>query len=243
MAHLCLPLLQLYNKVPLKRTFYPIHEIMALFVLRKLILQTHMCSHPVRLDVSILVGPFVYFMCANSEGSGETARMRRLPWFFAGRLCGKYHNLMRWFIYVFCLRTCQVNISLYGFRKSKLIRLVTLNVCLKCTCVQCRLSGHYRSCLVRVTDRFAHFPVRPELLRPRVVSPFITLIISPSYPESFRPLLDESFRPLSKLIFYWGYCDKFTVFVSFNEAFGHISLKNDRSFINWSKWYIYVYSV
>ena len=37
-----------------------------------------------------------YFMCANSEGSGETARMRRLAWAFAGRLCDKYHNLMSW---------------------------------------------------------------------------------------------------------------------------------------------------
>ena len=35
-------------------------------------------------------------MCANSEGSGETARMRRLAWAFAGRLCDKYHNLMSW---------------------------------------------------------------------------------------------------------------------------------------------------
>ena len=33
-------------------------------------------------------------MCANSEGSGETARMHRLAWAFAGRLCDKYHNLM-----------------------------------------------------------------------------------------------------------------------------------------------------
>ena len=31
-------------------------------------------------------------MCANSEGSDETARMRRLAWAFAGRLCDKYHN-------------------------------------------------------------------------------------------------------------------------------------------------------
>ena len=38
-------------------------------------------------------------MCANSEGSGETARMRRLAWAFAGRLCDKYHNLMSWLIY------------------------------------------------------------------------------------------------------------------------------------------------
>ena len=37
-----------------------------------------------------------YFMFANSEGSDETARMRRLAWAFAGRLCDKYHNLMSW---------------------------------------------------------------------------------------------------------------------------------------------------
>ena len=35
-------------------------------------------------------------MCANSEGSGKTVRMRRLAWAFAGRLCDKYHNLMSW---------------------------------------------------------------------------------------------------------------------------------------------------
>ena len=58
-----------------------------------------MCSHPVGLDVWFLVGLFVYFqtfMCANSEGSGETVRMRRLAWALAGRLCDKYHNLMSW---------------------------------------------------------------------------------------------------------------------------------------------------
>ena len=37
-------------------------------------------------------------MCANSEGSGETAWMCRLVWVFAGRLCDKYHNLMTWLI-------------------------------------------------------------------------------------------------------------------------------------------------
>ena len=35
-------------------------------------------------------------MCANSEGSGETVRMRRLALDFAGRLCDKYQNLMSW---------------------------------------------------------------------------------------------------------------------------------------------------
>ena len=39
-------------------------------------------------------------MCANSEGSGETARMRRLAWAFAGRLCDKYHNLMSMLGYI-----------------------------------------------------------------------------------------------------------------------------------------------
>ena len=35
-------------------------------------------------------------MCANSEGSGETACMRWLARAFAGRQCDKYHNLMSW---------------------------------------------------------------------------------------------------------------------------------------------------
>ena len=39
-------------------------------------------------------------MCANSEGSGESARKRRLAWAFAGRLCDKYHNLMSWLIFI-----------------------------------------------------------------------------------------------------------------------------------------------
>ena len=40
-------------------------------------------------------------MCANSEGSGKTARIRRLACAFAGRLCNKYHNLMSWLINIF----------------------------------------------------------------------------------------------------------------------------------------------
>ena len=47
----------------LKKAFTnePAHEIMALFVLRKLILQTRMRSHQAGLDAWCLVGPFVYF--------------------------------------------------------------------------------------------------------------------------------------------------------------------------------------
>ena len=41
--------------------YEPAHEIMVLFVLRKLILQTRMCSHPVGLDVWFLVGRFICF--------------------------------------------------------------------------------------------------------------------------------------------------------------------------------------
>ena len=55
---------------------------MVLFVLSKLILQTRMCSHPVGLDVWCLVGPFVYVRTAKA-----LARLRRLAWAFAGRLC------------------------------------------------------------------------------------------------------------------------------------------------------------
>ena len=77
----------------------PTHGIMALFFLRKLILQMLMRSHPVGLYVlsfrrTLRLLP--YFMCANSEGSGETAQMCRLVWAFAGRLCDKYHNLISW---------------------------------------------------------------------------------------------------------------------------------------------------
>ena len=80
------------------------HESMALFVLREHILQTRMHTHPVGLDVWFLFGLFCllpYFMCANSEGSGETARMRRIAWVIAGCLRDKYYDLMSWLIYYF----------------------------------------------------------------------------------------------------------------------------------------------
>ena len=37
-------------------------------------------------------------MCVNSKGLEETARMRRLAWALAGRLCDKYDNLMSWLL-------------------------------------------------------------------------------------------------------------------------------------------------
>ena len=37
-------------------------------------------------------------MC-DQRSSGKPARMLRLAWAFAGRLCDKYPNLMSWLIY------------------------------------------------------------------------------------------------------------------------------------------------
>ena len=67
----------------------PVHEIMVLFVLRKLILQTPMRSHPVGLDVWFLVGPFTYSIL-------HVCEQQRIAWTFVGHLCDKYHNLMSW---------------------------------------------------------------------------------------------------------------------------------------------------
>ena len=76
----------------------PSHEIMALSVLRKLILQTRMRNHPVALDVWCLVRPFVYFHTSCVRTAKALARLRRIDWAFAGHLCDKYHNLMSWLI-------------------------------------------------------------------------------------------------------------------------------------------------
>ena len=54
----------------------PSHEIMALFVLCKLILQTRVCSHPVEIDVWFLVGPFVYFHTSCVRIAKALARLR-----------------------------------------------------------------------------------------------------------------------------------------------------------------------
>ena len=59
-----------------KKTFEPAHEIMVLFVLRKLILQTRMRSHPMGLDVWFLDGPFVYFRTSCVRTAKALARLR-----------------------------------------------------------------------------------------------------------------------------------------------------------------------
>ena len=60
-----------------KMTYEPCHEIMALVVLRKLILQTRMRSHPEGLDVSFLVGLFVYFHTSSVQTAKVLARLSR----------------------------------------------------------------------------------------------------------------------------------------------------------------------
>ena len=55
----------------------PAHEIMALFALRKLILQMRMCSHPVGLDVWFLVGTFAFFQTSCVQTARALARLHR----------------------------------------------------------------------------------------------------------------------------------------------------------------------
>ena len=65
----------------LSRSFEPSHEIMVLFVLRKLILQTCMRSHPVGLDVWFSVGSFDYFhtLCVRTAKSYVISTIRWSP--------------------------------------------------------------------------------------------------------------------------------------------------------------------
>ena len=58
-------------------TFEPTHEILAPFVLRKLILQIRMRSHPVGLDVWFFVWPFVYFHSSCVRTKKALVRLRR----------------------------------------------------------------------------------------------------------------------------------------------------------------------
>ena len=106
------------------RLLQPCHEIMALFVLRKPILQTRMRSHPGGARCPIFGRThrlLPYFMCANSEGSGETARMRRIAWSFDVRLCYKYHNFMKCLILSHCLSAFLIKKK----KKKKRIRFLT----------------------------------------------------------------------------------------------------------------------
>ena len=83
------------------KSFEPHHMIMVLLVLPKLILQTLHAQPPSGARCLIFgqtLHLFLYLMCLNSEGFGETVRMCRLTLAFAGPLCDEYHHLMSWLI-------------------------------------------------------------------------------------------------------------------------------------------------
>ena len=77
-------------------TYEPSHEIIVLFILRKLY-SSNAHAQPSSgarcLIFCRTLRLLPYLMCVNREGSGKTVQMRRLAWAFAGRLCDKYHNL------------------------------------------------------------------------------------------------------------------------------------------------------
>ena len=75
------------NVIPVSALFEPAHVIMVLFVLRKLILQMRMRSHPLGLDVWFFGGTLrllSYFIVANAQACLS--------------LCDTYHNLMSWLV-------------------------------------------------------------------------------------------------------------------------------------------------
>ena len=81
---------------------------MVLFDLRKLILQTGMRSHPVRLDVWFLVGPIIYFhtlWVRTAKGLASLCGCAGSPEPSLDACVIKYHNLMSWLIYMFSMLT------------------------------------------------------------------------------------------------------------------------------------------
>ena len=96
--NICIPTWCLFY---LSGSFEPAHEIIFLSSSLNSFLNAHMQpSSGVRcLIFGQTLRLLPYSTSANSEGSGETARMCRLAWAFAGHLCDKYHNLMRWLIW------------------------------------------------------------------------------------------------------------------------------------------------
>ena len=66
-------------------------------------------------------------MCANSEGFGETVRMRRLAWALAGHLGDKYHNLMSWLIWYQIQELQDVNCKLNKGRTLTLVKILPVD--------------------------------------------------------------------------------------------------------------------
>ena len=104
---------------------------MPLFVLCKLILQTHMCSHPVGIDVWFLVRPFVYFHTSCVRTAKALARLRGCPGSSEPSLLA----------YVISTIISWAGSNLYiGTNSSRLIRVYTTVCYFYCS--------HYMSCLM-----------------------------------------------------------------------------------------------
>ena len=97
------------------------HEIMVLFVLCKLILQTRMRNHPVRLDVWCLIRPFVYFHTSCVRTAKALARLRSTIILWAGSLTLQSNHHIRsetcvdWrlFLYAKCISYMQIEMPIF----------------------------------------------------------------------------------------------------------------------------------
>ena len=94
----------------------PCREIMVLFVLRKLILQTCMRSHPVGLEIWFLVGPFVYFhtSCVRTAKAGETAPEPSLVAYVISTIISWAESLLLYSYHSRVLFFCQTSADLYS---------------------------------------------------------------------------------------------------------------------------------
>ena len=111
-----------------------VHLSQLIFVLHKLVLQTHMRSHPVGLNVWFLVGPSVYFHtscvwtakalvrlreCAGSPEPSLVAYVISTIISWAGSLCHLRGVWCTFFIFIlnrnFCMQTVKIVASDLGF--------------------------------------------------------------------------------------------------------------------------------
>ena len=90
----------------LQTSFEPCHEIMALFVLRKFILPTHMRSM-VGLDIWFLLVPFVYFHTSCVRTAKALVRLRRCAGLPEPSVVAYVISTIIWlffFFFFFCIR-------------------------------------------------------------------------------------------------------------------------------------------
>ena len=82
-------------------------------------LPTRIGRHPVGPCLKLPLAPYIVW--ANSKGSGETARLRRLALALAICLCDKYTFRINWLIHILNINECD-----YQNLKSQILGLVTV---------------------------------------------------------------------------------------------------------------------